>query len=117
MARISKSHQSLAAAAAWCVFALQIALVVMFIVDPSDPPRAGSLWQALWALAHRPSFYPLVGLAVVGAPATWLALVTPGPQRRWVTLAWIVFLPPTAWFFGHRIAVMISVLFTYGPRV
>jgi hypothetical protein len=117
MGRASHSQKSLAGAAAWVVVGLQAALVVMFLLDPSDPPRGASLWQALWALAHRPSFYPLVGLAIVGAPATWIALITPGPQRGRVLLAWIVFTPPILWFFGHRIAVMISVLFTYGPRV
>lgn len=117
MARVSKSHQALAQAAAWTVLCLQIALVAMFLIDPSDPPRAGSLWQALWALAHRPSFYPLLGLAVVSPPATWIALITPGPQRRWIALAWLLFTPSALWCFGHRIAVMITVLFTYAPRV
>jgi hypothetical protein len=96
------------------VVALQAALLVMFWLDPSDPPRSGSLWQALWALGHKPSFYPLVGLLVVGPAATWLAMSRPGVHRQRLLVAWAVFLPLVTVMHGHRIYVMLSVLWQHG---
>jgi len=114
MARMRKSQDMLAVAAAWCVVALQVAMVVTFMVDRSDPPRVGSLWQALWALSHKPSFYPLVGVVLIGPPATYLAWTRRGAQRWAVAIAWAVFIPAAYVFFSHRIAVMLRLLYEHG---
>lgn len=96
------------------VLALQAALLVVFWLDPSDPPRCSSLWQALWALGHKPSFYPLVALLVVGPAATWLAMSRRGAHRQRLLIAWAVFLPLVTIMHGHRVYVMLSVLWKYG---
>ena len=97
-----------------CVLLMQAALLAAFVLDPSDPPRAGSFWQALWALGHRPSFYPLVGLIVFGPWATWLAMASRGKHRRLLLGSWLLFLPLAVMLHGHRLAVMLKVLWLYG---
>lgn len=93
---------------------LQAAVLIAFALDPSEPPRAGSFVQALWALGHKPSFYPLVGLLLIGPWATWMVISGRGPHRRVVIGAWLVFLPLAVVLHGHRIAVMLKVLWLYG---
>lgn len=96
------------------VLLLQAALLVTFALDPSEPPRSASFVQALWALGHKPSFYPLVGLVLVGPWATWLALSGRGAHRRVLLASWVLFLPLALVLHGHRIAVMLKVLWLYG---
>ena len=93
---------------------MQAAVLVAFALDPSDPPRAGSLFQALWALAHKPAFYPLTLVAVLGPFATWLACTVRGPHRRWLTACWVVFLAVLIGVYGHRVAVMLQLLWRHG---
>jgi hypothetical protein len=96
------------------VLLLQAALLVTFALDPSQPPTASSFFQALWALGHKPSFYPLVALLVIGPWATWLALSGRGGHRRVVLASWLLFLPLALVLHGHRIAVMMKVLWLHG---
>lgn len=96
------------------VVALQLALLVMFWWFPEDPPQRGTLWQALWARANMPPFYPLVGLILVGPPATYLALTMPGRHRRWLLAAWAAFLLLVAAVYSHRIIVMLEILWKFG---
>ena len=106
-----------ASVAVWltaAVLLLQAALIYTFIMDPSDPPRSGSLWQALWALMHKPSFYPLVALLVVGPPATWIGWTVPGRHRLWLAASWGVFLPLLITIYGHRVSVMLKILWVHG---
>lgn len=98
----------------FAVLFLQAALLVAFALDPSQPPRAGSFMQALWALGHKPSFYPLVGLLIAGPWTTWLALSRRGGHRRVVMASWALFLPLVMVMHGERIAVMLKVLWLYG---
>ena len=96
------------------VIALQASLLVVLALDPSSPPAASSLLQALWALGHKPSFYPLVGVVIVGPWATWLALSARGRHRGVLLGAWLVFMPLALVLHGERIAVMLKVLWLYG---
>lgn len=97
------------------VIGWQIALIAAFLLDPSDPPRiGGSLGQALWALAHKPAFYPLVFVALTGPPITWLAMAHKGPHRGSLIVAWIVFTIVIGVFFMDRVWVMVQVLMRHG---
>jgi len=96
------------------VVGVQVALIAAFIIDPSDPPQRGSLWQALWALAHRPSFYPLAAVLLIGPPATWLAWSRPGRHRMALIAGWAAFIVVVTLCFRHRMLVMLKVLWVYG---
>ena len=96
------------------VILLQAAIFYAFIMDPSDPPSSGSLWQAIWALMHKPSFYPLVALLVVGPPATWIGWSAPGRHRLWLAASWALFLPLLITLYGHRVSVMLQILWRHG---
>lgn len=97
------------------VIACQAALIGAFVLDPSDPPRVGgSLGQALWALAHKPAFYPLVLVGLTGPPATWLAWGHKGGHRQSLVVAWVVFIAVVGVFFADRVWVMAQVLARHG---
>ena len=96
------------------VLLLQASLLVMFTLDASSPPQSASFFQALWALGHKPSFYPLVALIIIGPWATWLGLCRRGAHRRVLMVSWMLFLPLAGVVYGHRIAVMLKVLWLYG---
>lgn len=96
------------------VVLLQVGLLVTFALDPSEPPRQSSLLQALWALSHKPSFYPLVLLLGVGPVATWLSFSVAG-RHRWLLLgSWAVFMPLLIAWHGHRVWVMLQLLWRHG---
>ncbi|MBI1369474.1 MAG: hypothetical protein GC162_12570 [Planctomycetes bacterium] len=116
MARMRKHQKSLARKAVWAVMGLQTALLACLVLDPTDPPRTGTLWQALWALAHRPAFYPLVGLLIVGPPATFLAYSVGGRHRKILVFSWIFFGALAVYFFGMRLWIMLLVLYVHTPR-
>jgi hypothetical protein len=111
----SLSHQrKLAGTLALSVLALQASVIISFILDPSDPPRQGTLWQGLWAMCHKAGFIPLVGLLVVGPPATWLACSTRGSHRRWLSAGWGGFILVASIWFAHRIWVMTRLVWEHG---
>ncbi|MEX2673192.1 MAG: hypothetical protein WD294_13895 [Phycisphaeraceae bacterium] len=94
--------------------ALQAATLLLFWWYPQEPPVRGTLWQALWARANMPPFYPLMGLIVVGPPATYLAWSLRGRHRRWLATAWLIFLPWIVIGHGRRVLVMLSVWWKFG---
>ena len=100
----------LAALLSIVVIAAQLGVIVAFVVDPSEAPRAGSLAAWLWASMHRWSFYPLVGLLVIGIPLTWLGLTVPGPHRQWLVGAWAVWLIVMAILYHNRLLTMLDIL-------
>jgi hypothetical protein len=105
-----KRRRQLAGVMTWAVAALQGAVLLTFAVDPSDPPQAQGLFQLLWAAAHRPSFYPLVGLLVAGPVLTGLAWCVRGPHRPWLIASWAAFLPLAILWHAHRLNVMLRIL-------
>ena len=112
MSRLTrKRYRVLAGRLTWTVAALQAAMLLAFWVDASQPPGAfGSLGEALWALAHRPSFYPLAAALIAGPLLSGLAWSIRGDHRRWLAASWIVFVPTAIYFHGPRIAAMLRVL-------
>ena len=103
-------YRRLAGGLTLAIVALQGAVVAVFVVDRGDPPPGGSFWQelglGLWALEHKASFIPLIALALVGPPATWLAWSVPGRHRRRLVAAWLIFGAIAATGFAYRIWVM-----------
>lgn len=89
---------------------VQASVLLTFWVDPGPPPPEGRLWQQVWALFHRPSFYPLVALVCFAPPATWAAWTVPGRHRTWLAVGWALFLGLLIGFHGHRVAVMLRLL-------
>lgn len=96
------------------VLVLQAAVVVTFLLDPTDPPKRGALWQGLWALDRKPTFVPLVALLAVGPAATWLAWSIRGPHRRRLVIGWTLFGCIAATWFAHRIWVMTTLMWEHG---
>ncbi len=110
-------RRSFATTLTWIVLALQGALLLTLVVDQSGPPELGlTLLEDLWALAHKPSFYPLVGMIVVGLPASWLAVTQRGPHRVLLLVGWIGFTAAIAQWHWHRVSVMLRVLWEHGPQ-
>lgn len=105
-----KRQRAIAARMTLGVVALQAAVLLAFAVTPGEPPAGGTLWQLLWAASRRPTFYPLVALLLAGPPLTVLAWRIAGPHRRWLVAGWVVFLAVAVPLFGHRIWVMLRVL-------
>jgi hypothetical protein len=99
------------------VLALQGAVLLTFFVDPSNPPASEGLSQLLWALAHKPSFYPVAALVLVGLPITFIALMFRGKHRINLALTWATFLTILAVFHQHRIVVMIQILYEQKDKI
>jgi len=76
-----------------------------------------TLLEDLWALAHKPSFYPLAGLIVVGLPASYLAMTVRGSHRVLLVVGWACFAAAMGQWHGHRLAVMLRVLWDHGSSI
>ena len=109
-----RGHRGFAGHLTLIVMGLHAAVVAAFVLDPADPPRRGSFWQALWALDHQASFIPLIGLLLLAPPATWLAWSIRGEHRRWLVAAWLVFGSIATVWFAHRIYVMTQLVWQHG---
>lgn len=92
------------------LLALQLAVLVAFWVTPGEPPGRSALGQLLWAAARRPTFYPLAALLVAGPVLTAVAWRVRGRHRGWALAGWAVFLAVALPVFGHRLWVMLRVL-------
>jgi hypothetical protein len=100
-------HRRLAAGwMTWGVALLQSAMLVTLAVTPGwDPPRA-KFFEIIWAWAHKPSFYPVAALLVLGPILTFLACQVRGMHRWWLVICWSAFFIITANCFGDRVMVM-----------
>jgi hypothetical protein len=99
------------------VLALQALVVLAFYFDASDPPELAGLTlvQDLWALAHKPSFYPVAGLVVIGVPGTAAAMLRRGRHRVWLAVGWGLFAWAMWAWDWHRLSVMLDVLWRHRP--
>ncbi|MAE61986.1 MAG: hypothetical protein CMJ49_11600 [Planctomycetaceae bacterium] len=81
-------------------------------LDQSRPPQPlGSLGESLWALAHKPSFYPLAAAIVVALPATLVAAFMRGRHRWWLAVSWAVTLTLIAVYHTPKVTAMLRVLY------
>lgn len=97
----------------WLVIALQWALLLTLWVTPTwQPPRVRFI-ELIWAWMHRPTFYPLASLTVVGPIATVMAWPCRGQHRRWLLLGWLAFFTVLVGWHWERITTMSRVLWWY----
>lgn len=94
----------------WAVVALQGAVLVAMAVT-SDWPRSGlTLFELLWAAAHKPLFYVLVALLVGGPALTLTAWRLSRESRGWLVAAWVGFVAVMATQFQEETSLMLRVL-------
>lgn len=94
----------------WLVVALQSAMLLTLWVTPTWQPPRVRLFELIWAWMHRPTFYPLAALMVVGPIASVMAWCCRGRHGRWLLLSWLVFLTIMAGGFSERVSTMARVL-------
>jgi hypothetical protein len=115
--RIRQAKSLIARYALHTVLALQAAVLLTFFIDPSTPPNSQGLGQLLWALAHKPSFYPVAALLLIGIPVTVLTALYRGKHRIQIAISWISFLTLIALYHHHKFATMIQILYQQKDNV
>jgi len=94
----------------WLVIALQSVLLLTLWVTPTWQPPPMRLFELVWAWMHRPTFYPLAALIVVGPIASVIAWSCRGRHWRWLVLGWLIFGTLLGGCFSQRVATMARVL-------
>lgn len=93
------------------VLLIQAALLGMLWLDPSQPPgQFGSFGEAMWALGHQPSFYPLAAAIVVGIPASIMVWVSRASYRPWLFVGWAVTITLIGVYHAPKVAAMLRIL-------
>ncbi|MEX1017711.1 MAG: hypothetical protein WD534_10180 [Phycisphaeraceae bacterium] len=92
------------------VLALQAALLVTLAVTPSRLPPRLTLFELLWALPQRPTFYPFIAVLLAGPVLTVLACRVRGAHRVWLAVGWPVFVVVLLACFGNRVALMLRII-------
>ncbi len=99
------------------VLVLQVLVLVALALTPGEPPAMRmALLERLWAAARQPTFYPLIALLIGGPVLTLLALRMAGRHQAWLAMGWCGFAFVLMIAFGHRVAVMLDVLWWYANR-
>jgi len=94
----------------WGVVALQGAVLVAMAVT-ADWPRSGlTLFELLWAAAHKPLFYVLLALLIGGPAMTLLAWRLHRETRGWLVASWIAFVAVMSTQFYEETSLMLRVL-------
>lgn len=105
-------YQGLAQALFFLTLFLLLAVPFTFILDPTDQlPTNPDFWALLWAWSHEMSFYPLLGLILLGPTTAWLSLTIPGKHRKRILVLLIVLIPVIIFFYGPRIFIMLKIIF------
>ncbi|WP_432799788.1 hypothetical protein [Poriferisphaera sp. WC338] len=100
------------------IFALQTWLLLTLYFTTSDPPPRLHLFELIWALMHRPAFYPLVILILAAPPLTFIAfkirprtpIYHPRNHRTWLFIIWATTFSVLFIYFPHRIDLMLRIL-------
>ncbi len=97
----------------WGVVLLQCSLLVTLAVTPTWTPPRMKIAELFWAWLHKPEFYPLVALVVLGPILTFLATQIRGVHRWWLVICWSAFFILIVNFFGDRMLLMGRALWGY----
>ena len=97
---------------------LETWLLLTLHFTTTSPPLRLHLFELLWALTHRPAFYPLVALILAAPPLVLTNLRTrpvlpayhPLNHRTLLLLSALCFLTLLIIYFPHRIALMLRIV-------